>query len=341
MSKLERKIAVGLAAGLIAFAAAAFFLFRANRANDAEKPRLVLRDYPGARVWSLAFSPSGKTIAAAGDAGLCLWDAETGGFLNIETALDGYAAAVSPDSEKIAAGGYGGNFVLWTVSTGLVETYHASRGESFYRAAFSPDSKTVAASVLEHAGKEKSTIRIWDIETGALLHTLGGTTPLPVLFAYSPDSSQIAAGGGISDVKIWDLKTGAPLQTLKGHRYPVSAVAYSPDGKRLASASNDMTVKIWDAQTGALLQTLKEHREFLHFAAYLPDGERLMSGGADDLKIWDLKTGALLQTLKQRRGRIMTAAVSPDGRFAAAAALDADIKTAVLIWDIDAAAPAP
>ena len=340
MSKLERKIAVGLAAGLIAFAAAAFFLFRANRANDAEKPRLVLRDYPGARVWSLAFSPSGKTIAAAGDAGLCLWDAETGGFLNIETALDGYAAAVSPDSEKIAAGGYGGNFVLWTVSTGLVETYHASRGESFYRAAFSPDSKTVAASVLEHAGKEKSTIRIWDIETGAPLSTLGGKTSFPSPLAYSPDSSQIA-GGSVLDVKIWDLKTGAPLHTLKGHRYPVIAVAYSPDGKRLASASYDRTVKIWDAQTGALLQTLKEHRQPLLFAAYLPDGKRLMSVGGKEIKIWDVKTGAPIQTLKQRQEMIETAAVSPDGRFAAAAAIGADLKTAVLIWDIDDAAPAP
>ena len=337
MSKLERKIAVGLAAGLIAFAAAAFFLFRAD---DAKQPRLILRDYPGARVWSLAFFPDGKTIAAAGDAGICLWDAETGQLLKIETSLDGGYAAVSPDGEKIAAGGYGGNFVLWTVSTGLVETYHASRGESFYRAAFSPDSKTVAASVLEHAGKEKSTIRIWDIETGAPLSTLGGKTSFPSPLAYSPDSSQIA-GGSVLDVKIWDLKTGAPLHTLKGHRYPVIAVAYSPDGSRLASASHDKSVKIWDAQTGALLHTLKKHREPLRFAAYLPDGERLISGGEDKLKIWDLKTGAPIQTLKQRRRRIMTAAVSPDGRFAAAAALDADIKTAVLIWDIDAAAPAP
>ena len=222
----------------------------------------------------------------------------------------------------------------------MMETYHVSRGESFYKAAFSPDGKTVAASVLENAGN--SSIRIWDIETGALLHTLGGKAPFPVPLAYSPDSSQIAGASIISDVEIWDMKTGASLHTLKGHLHPVSAVSYSPDGKRLASASYDKSVKIWDAQTGALLQTLKEHREPLLFAAYLPDGERLIGGGIEEIKIWDVKTGAPLQTLKNRQGKIIeTAVVSPDGRFAAAAVLGADSKTAVLIWGIDEAPPAP
>ncbi len=340
MNKLERKIAIGGAAVLIAVAAAVFL---ALRANDEGQPQRVLRDYPG-RVWSLAFFPDSKTIAATGDAGLCLWDADTGKRLNkrlnLEASLGVYAinaraVAASPDGKKLALGGMTSDFVLWTIATGMVETYHVWRGESFYKAAFSPDGKTVAASVID---KVAGSIRIWDIETGAPLHTLGGKAPSPVPLAYSPDSSQIA-GVDILDIKIWDVKTGAPLHTLKGHLYPypVKALAYSPDGKKLASASLDKTLKIWDAQTGALLQTLKGHRESLHFAAYLPDGERVASGGAKEIKIWDVKTGALLQTLKHRHGNIMeAAAVSPDGRFAAAAAINANGKTAVLIWDIEA-----
>ena len=336
MSKLERKIAIGIAAVLIAVAAA---LFLALQANDAGRPRLVLRDYPG-HVRSLAFFPDSKTIAATGNAGICLWDIETGQRLNLELSLGrhGGAVAVSPDGKKIALSGMSSDFVLWTISTGLLETYHVSRGELFHRAAFSPDGKTVAASVLERGA---CSIRIWDMETAALLHTLDEKAPSLVPFAYSPDSSQIAGGGDL-EVKIWDVKTGSLLHTLKGHRYSVNSVAYSPDGKKLASASDDSTVKIWDAQTGALLQTLKEHREPLLFAAYLPDGERLASGGADEIKIWDVKTGALLQTLKNRHGKIMDAAtaVSPDGRFAAAVVVNAT-GTAVLVWDIDEAQPAP
>ncbi|MDE0021958.1 MAG: WD40 repeat domain-containing protein [Candidatus Poribacteria bacterium] len=336
MSKLEHKIAIGIAAVLIAGAAA---LFLALRANDEGRPRLVLRGYPG-HVRSLAFFPDSKTIAATGNAGVGLWDAESGQLLNIEASLNKYAGAVavSPDGKKIALGGSRSDFVLWTISTGMMETYHVSRGESFYKAAFSPDGKTVAASVLENAA---CSIRIWDMETAALLHTLDEKAPIPIPFAYSPDSSQIAGGG--LEVKIWDVKTGALLHTLKGHRYSVHSVAYSPDGKRLASASGDRTVKIWDAHTGSLLQTLKEHRERLRFAAYLPDGERVASGGADEIKIWDVKTGALLQTLKNRHGYIMDAAtaVSSDGRFAAAAAVVSATGTAVLVWDIDEAPPAP
>ena len=94
------------------------------------------------------------------------------------------------------------------------------------------------------------------------MQTLTGHDNILYSVACSPDSSQIASGGGDRNVHIWDVKTGKCLQILQGHTNWICSVAWSPDGNILASGSGDRTIKLWDVQTGKCLKTLIADRPY-------------------------------------------------------------------------------
>jgi WD40 repeat protein len=106
--------------------------------------------------------------------------------------------------------------------------------------AFSPDGKRLAT------GGERSTVKIWDVQTGHELKTLWGHSGEVYTVAFSRDGRWIASGGEDSTVKVWDSQTGEVVRTFRGHSGLVISVAFSRDGLRLLSGSRDATVKVWD-----------------------------------------------------------------------------------------------
>lgn len=110
---------------------------------------------------------------------------------------------------------------------------------------FSLDGKLIIS------GSRDSTVRVWDMNTGACKQIITITEPggidTGVLSAViSPDGYWIAAGSADNIVRIWDVSTGALVERLLGHKKIVYSVAFTPDGKGLVSGSWDKTAKHWD-----------------------------------------------------------------------------------------------
>ncbi|NEN96298.1 MAG: hypothetical protein F6K50_12355, partial [Moorea sp. SIO3I7] len=191
--------------------------------------------------------------------------------------------------------------------------------------AFSPDGKQILS------GSRDKTVRLWDTETGQLIHTLYGHTDDVTEIAFSPDGKQILSGSRDNTVRLWDTDSGQLIHTLEGHTDDVTEIAFSPDGKQILSGSRDSTVRLWDTDSGQLIHPLKGHTDDVTEIAFSPDGKQILSGSRDNtVRLWDTETGQLIHTLEGHTDDVTEIAFSPDGQQILSGSDDT-----VRLWDTD------
>lgn len=285
-------------------------------------------------VWSVAFSPDGKTVAL-GDANykIILWDVSTGkpsgpaleGHKNTVTSL-----AFSPDGKTLASGSADSTVGLWDVNT-RQPTGPRLEGHKnvVWRVTYSPDGKLLASSSSDYS------IILWNTETQQRVGSpLKGHTDIVYDVAFSPDGKTLASGSNDKTIIFWDVATqqriGAPL---KGHDKTVYSVAFSPNGRTLASGSDDQTILLWDVATQQPIHPpLTGHTDAVRSLTFTPDGKFLISGSHDGtIRRWDMSSvHAIEPPLTGHTGNVYSVAASPDGKMLASGGAD---QTGIL-WDL-------
>ena len=199
--------------------------------------------------WPLVFSPDGKKILAStgiselfGDGNeIQLWKTDTGDQL---FTLEGHTHGVSeytfsPNSIILASGGEDGTIILWDVNTGKRLSDLIGHTKHISALAFSADSTTLASG----GGNE---IRLWNVHTGNLIHTVDAVKNVSAL-AFSPDGKTLTSGSAEGPIQVWELDPNYEIQaTLTGHQGSIYVLLFSPDGKTLASGGADGTILLWD-----------------------------------------------------------------------------------------------
>ncbi|MDK2971852.1 MAG: hypothetical protein PWP23_1607 [Candidatus Sumerlaeota bacterium] len=118
--------------------------------------------------------------------------------------------------------------------------------------AFSPNGRMLAA------GFPRGVVRVWDTESGRVLHEWDSPHGAGVCVAFSPDGALLASGGTEEPSTVWSLDSGREVARLTGHRRTVLGLAFTADSQRLATVSKDRTVKVWDPRTGRELLAVEE-----------------------------------------------------------------------------------
>src|SRR5262249_22504427 len=196
--------------------------------------------------------------------------------------------AFSPDGRWLAAASEAGRLRLLEARTGKLAHALTGDLVGLYCVNFSPDSRYLIAgggSFQPAPGREHRAL-VWDLRTRKQIARLEGHTRAVIGAAFAPKNALVATSSADNTVRVWDGKTFKLRFALEGHTAPVKGLAFSPDGKVLATGSWDRTVRLWDADGGTLVARL-DHPAGVREIAFSPDGKQLVAGGMMSmLKLW-------------------------------------------------------
>ncbi|MGP0063800.1 MAG: WD40 repeat domain-containing protein [Isosphaeraceae bacterium] len=197
------------------------------------------------RVYLVAFSPHGRTIAAISDRDrrIVLWNvAEERVTRSLNVPCRVVSAAFSPDGHDLATGGIAADssIILWDLETGRPRV--VGKAGVIMALAISRDGSLIATA----SGHERS-VRLWDVRSATLKRQLDGHCWGTTSCAFAPDGSTLVTAGNDGMVRLWTLSTGQQKAAHDGDAGFLCSVAIAPDGRWIAAmARDDYDLRMWE-----------------------------------------------------------------------------------------------
>lgn len=101
-----------------------------------------------------------------------------------------------------------------------------------------------------------TTVKLWNIATGALQQTLTGHSLAVNSLAYSKTGEMLLSWSADKNICLWDLARST-CKTLTGPTLSVSSASFSSSGTAVVSCSVDHTVRTWNVETSSISETFE------------------------------------------------------------------------------------
>ncbi|WP_246689152.1 caspase family protein [Mesorhizobium sp. M8A.F.Ca.ET.207.01.1.1] len=259
-----------------------------------------------------------------------------------------FAVAVSPDGKTIAAGGYFGaglgdrppygDIRLFDFATGKMKAVLKAADYATYDLAFSPDGKMLAG------GGADGVVYLWRLDDKS---TAGWTLDKKLdadswhidKLAFAAVGTRLAATTTDNGIRLWDITKGEqialPAEAEQLRDVSVMALAVSQDGSQFGTGSKDGQVQIWRAADGTLVRAMPK-QDFLIGSLTFAKGSRLIASCgyrcADKHRsiVWNTDTGDKLLDYAGHDGTVYASAANADGSLVATAG---GTRNAIQVWD--------
>ncbi|MCG9132241.1 WD40 repeat domain-containing protein [Candidatus Poribacteria bacterium] len=216
-------------------------------------------EQPLSPIWSLEFSPDGKTLAVGKYQWIELWDLET---------------------------------------QQIIHTYEPHAGE-VRSLKFAAADNQQAASLRLYAGggiaAESGEIRIWDVASEALIKSLEIHGDTIESIALSPSNTTLLTASmdeysAVIDIAMLeDAEDSIDEQAkwLTQHVGRVLCTLYHPQGAYFVTGSEDKTIKVWNPNTFNVLVNFDANDDAVYSLAYSVEEGVIVSGSADNtVRTW-------------------------------------------------------
>ena len=111
----------------------------------------------------------------------------------------------------------------------FTHTLAEGRPGVLFALAYSPDGKLLAAACADRA------VRLVDVRTGEIRHTLRGHGEYLHAIAFSADGRWLASGCSQGDefIRVWDVRMGKLVRSFKVRLSHMGSLAFTPDGRKV------------------------------------------------------------------------------------------------------------
>ncbi|MDP9119823.1 MAG: TIR domain-containing protein [Acidobacteriota bacterium] len=337
--------------------------------SSESKPRRSLRHHA---TWIDAMCMLGRDLGVSTVGGLAtiqLWSSRSAHALGPEIQVpgSGVTSLARFNAGHLLCGSKEGILSVWAVD-GLMERVNSKPPASVYSLAVVdattvvsvrdrslhiwnvPDARpsrtleghsdtvnSVCALSLERVASSSSdsTIRIWSLRTGELLHTIQCSEKPNALAALTADWLASGSLGALKalPIQIWDVRSGQEVFHLPA--FPGVSALCATDNRYLLVGTYDGLVLHLDISVGTNHRTfaLRGHEKGVFSLAAL-DQNHIASGSLDKtIRIWDLTTQETLRVLRGHESEVMGLAALSSNLLASASA-DQTVK----VWHVETGA---